>query len=178
MSRNVIHRKCRCCRKLFTPNYRSIKRQIFCAAPDCRRAAKAESQRRWLAKSGNRDYFRDPDHVRRVQEWRKRHPGYWKKSKLVSEESQTVDSKPVNPDQRSCNATGSQSSTLQDFCLTEHPAFLGLISMVTGSTLQDDIAATTNQVLLRGMNILGLKVPDQRQNSATSNHDRKTSPPP
>jgi hypothetical protein len=50
--------------------------------------------------------------------------------------------------------------------------------MVTGSTLQDDIAATTNQVLLRGMNILGLKVPDQRQNSATSNHDRKTSPPP
>jgi hypothetical protein len=32
---------------------------------------------------------------------------------------------------------------------------VGLISMVTGSTLQEDIAATTRQLLLRGRNILG-----------------------
>lgn len=178
MIHKVIHRKCRGCRKFFTPDYRNAKRQIFCTAPDCRRAAKAESQRRWLAKSGNRNYFRDPDHVRRVQEWRKRHPGYWKKPEPVSEEGQVVDQQPVNPEQRSCNASGTPSSTLQDLCLTEHPAFLGLISMVTGSTLQDDIVATARQVLLRGMNILGLNVPEQRQNSTTPNHARQTSPPP
>ena len=178
MSLKIIRRKCRCCSKFFSPNYRNAKRQIFCNAPDCRRAAKAESQRRWLAKSGNRDYFCGSDHVQRVQKWRKLHPGYWKKRKTVSEEGQVVDLKPVNTDQQSCNASRSQSSTLQDFCFAEHPAFLGLISMLTGSTLQDDIAATANQVILRGMNILGLKVPDQRQNSATPNHDRQTSPPP
>lgn len=77
MSRKVIRRKCRCCRKFFTPDYRNVHHQAFCTAPDCRRASKAKSQRRWLAKSANRDYFRGADHVERVQQWRKAHPGYW-----------------------------------------------------------------------------------------------------
>jgi len=39
--------------------------------------------------------------------------------------------------------------------MAQAPPFVGLISMVTGSTLQEDIAATTRQVLLRGRNIPG-----------------------
>jgi hypothetical protein len=37
---------------------------------------------------------------------------------------------------------------------------VGLLSLVTGSTLREDIAATTRQVLLKGANILGLKSPE------------------
>ena len=97
MSRKVIRRKCRCCRKFFTPDYRNVHHQAFCTAPDCRRASKAKSQRRWLAKSANRDYFRGADHVERVQQWRKAHPGYWTNAQPLSKEVQGIDSQTVNP---------------------------------------------------------------------------------
>ena len=54
--------------------------QRYCSAPACRRASKAASQRRWLAKSANRDYFRGPEHVARVRAWRAAPPGYARKS--------------------------------------------------------------------------------------------------
>ena len=38
-------------------------RQNFCRKPDCRKASKADSQKRWLDKPGNRDYFRGSEHV-------------------------------------------------------------------------------------------------------------------
>jgi Flp pilus assembly CpaF family ATPase len=43
--------------------------------------------------------------------------------------------------------------------MSENPVFVGLISLVTGSTLQDDIAATARQLLRRGLNILGTGSP-------------------
>jgi len=43
---------------------------------DCGRAGKAASQRRWLHKPKNRDYFKGPANVQRVQTWRAAHPGY------------------------------------------------------------------------------------------------------
>jgi hypothetical protein len=97
----------------------------------------------------------------RVQQWRQAHPGYWKKQKSRSKRGQPADSQSVNPEQRSCNAASSDLRTLQDFCLSQDPAFVGLISMVTGSTLQEDIALTTRKLLLRGQDILGLKIPGQ-----------------
>lgn len=152
-------RKCRCCKILFTPDVHNPSRQFFCLALECRRASKAASQRRWLRKPGNRNYFRDIQHVQRVQAWRKDHPGYWKRWKPVSKPSQPAEAKEVNPVTISCNPTARDLATLQDFALTEHPAFVGLISMVTGSTLQDDIAAVGRHLLLQGNNILGLKCP-------------------
>jgi hypothetical protein len=32
-----------------------------------------------LSKPENSDYFRDAQNVERVQDWRKEHPGYWKR---------------------------------------------------------------------------------------------------
>jgi hypothetical protein len=46
---------------------------------------------------------------------------------------------------------------------------VGLISMMTGSTLQEDIAATTRQLLLRGRNILGFVTPGKIQMTAKPN---------
>jgi len=61
------------CRKLFRPDPRNRRHQYCCWAPACRAASKAASQARWLAQPENRNYFRGPVHVVRVQAWRGRH---------------------------------------------------------------------------------------------------------
>ena len=177
MSRKPRRRKCRCCMKLFVPDYRNTTRQGFCSEPACRLASKAASQRGWLRKTGNREYFRGQNHVERVREWRKAHPGYWRKQVPHSGEAQVIDEQPINPEQISCNASGNLRA-LQDFCLTQDPAFVGLISMFTGSTLQDDIAATNQRLILRGRNILGLKLSETNRTSTPPCHDSQTSDSP
>jgi hypothetical protein len=72
--------KCKCCRRLFVPDPRNLRHQCYCSQPLCRAASKAASQDRWLARPQNQDYFRGPDHVARVKDWRARHPGYWRKA--------------------------------------------------------------------------------------------------
>ena len=163
MSRTPTRRKCRCCTKFFIPDSRTADRQRYCSLPACREASKAASQRRWLSKNGNGDLFRGANEVRRVQLWRESHPGYWKKKNLSSQGTQVVDGQIANPDQSSRNVLRALPSTLQDYCLAQDPAFVGLISMVTGSTLQEDIAATARQLLLRGRNILGCVSPETTQ---------------
>ena len=156
MCLKFARRKCRCCREFFLPDYRNGHHQIYCSKPECRQASKRTSQHHWLSQAANRDYFRGAHNTRRVQEWRQAHPGYWKKKTAPPDRSQVAnDQAPVHgsplvtqPDRR--------SSTLQDVCLANHPAFIGLISMVTGSTLQEDIASTTRKLEARGRDILGL----------------------
>jgi hypothetical protein len=145
---------------MFVPDPRNAARQQYCSEPACRTASKAAAQRRWLSKNGNGDRFRGPSEVDRVRVWRQNHPGYWKTKIPRAQGTQTVESQAPNPNQSSCNVPRSLARTLQDDCLTQNPVVIGLISMFTGSTLQDDIAATTRQLLLRGRNILGLAVPD------------------
>ena len=72
-------RKCRHCGQLFRPDPRNLRHQRYCSAKECRRASKAASQGRWLAKAENRDYFRGPEQVARVRTWRAAHPGYGRK---------------------------------------------------------------------------------------------------
>ena len=170
-------RKCRHCNQLFNPEHRNLYHQHYCQAPDCRQASKAASQRRWLSQGSNRDYFRGSHQVRRVQEWRKAHPGYWKRKKPPSRRSQIAERQTVNPGQSSCNVLPSSLRTLQDFCLAQEPVFVGLLSMFTGSTLQEDIAATTRKLLDRGRNILGLVLPESRNSQLCFDYDRQTSAP-
>lgn len=172
-------RKCRHCSEFFCPDYRNAYHQRYCASPDCRKASKAASQRHWLHQATNRDYFRGTHQVRRVQEWRKAHPGYWKRKNSPSQRPQDLQPQAPKPGQSSCNVPRSPLGTLQDFCLSQEPAFVGLISMFTGSTLQEDIVATTRQLLDRGRNILGLVLPESHNAKAKpcSDYDHQTSPP-
>ena len=163
MSRTQPRRKCRCCTELFVADPRTEDRQRYCSKLACRQASKAVSQRRWLSKNGNGDHFRGANEVRRVQFWRKSHPGYWKKKNPSSQGTQVIEGQIANPDQSSRNVPRALPSTLQDDCLAQNPAFVGLISMVTGSTLQEDIALTARQLLLRGRNILGCVSPETMQ---------------
>lgn len=54
-------KKCCHCKELFRPDPRNAKRQEYCRKPECRKASKVASQRRWLSKPENRDYFRSPE---------------------------------------------------------------------------------------------------------------------
>ena len=69
-------RKCRHCGELFRPDPRNLRHQRYCGKAACRKASKAASQRRWLAKAQNRDDFRGAANVERVRAWRAAHPGY------------------------------------------------------------------------------------------------------
>ena len=71
-------RRCLCCRAWFITDPRKRGQQQYCSNERCRKASKAASQRRWLGKSENKSYFRGPEHVDRVQRWRRDHPGYWR----------------------------------------------------------------------------------------------------
>ena len=74
----------------------------------------------------------------------------WKRSKSISKPNQPADLEALNSGTSTCNAPLRDLLALQDFALTEHPAFVGLISMVTGSTLQDDIARSARRLVELG----------------------------
>lgn len=166
-------RKCRCCSTFFVPDPRTMDRQRYCSKPGCRHASKRASQQRWWRKNGNGDHFRGPGEVARVQEWRRRHPGYWKPKSASSQRSQPAAYQGANPGQSSRNVPPKPAGTLQDDCLVQHPVVVGLISMLTGGTLQEDIEATARHLLLRGRNILGLSQPPTTS-VPTPSHDHQT----
>jgi hypothetical protein len=177
MSPRPKRRKCRCCSEFFFPDYRNQDRQHYCGKPACQHASKLASQRRWLAKPANRHYFRDSEHAQRVRDWRKAHPGYWKKPRPVSGGPQVVAPQSVNPVQSSCNVPRSPLRTLQDSCLAQDPGFIGLISLITGRTLQEDIAPIARRVVEQGQNILGLRLPEPGYAKPSSVYDRQASAP-
>jgi hypothetical protein len=72
----INRKKCRHCQDLFVPDHRNRNRQKYCRKPACSKASKAASQKRWLQKPENQNYFRGPENAQRVQQWRKEHPGY------------------------------------------------------------------------------------------------------
>ena len=59
--------KCLSCNEAFTADVRNRGRQKYCSKPECRRAAKAARQARWLQKPSNQHYFCGPEHVQRVR---------------------------------------------------------------------------------------------------------------
>jgi hypothetical protein len=112
-----------------------------------------------------------------VRQWRQAHPGYWKRKTPVSGGTQVVPPQQVNPVQSSCNVPRSPLGTLQDFCHAKDPGFIGLISMMTGRTLPDDIAPIVRRVVEQGQNILGLTLPEQRNRQPCPVYDRQTPAP-
>jgi hypothetical protein len=86
-------RKCLCCKEFYRPDHRNLRHQRYCSKPACHKESKGQSQRRWLQRPENENYFRGPDNSRRVKEWRKRrdilesNPG-WEPARF-SDENQT-----------------------------------------------------------------------------------------
>lgn len=179
MSSRRKQHKCRGCRELFFPDYRNVGHQRYCGKPDCRKLSKKASQRRWLRKPENWDVFRGSANAERVRRWREAHPGYWKGRKHKPprlDDAQVPQPKELSPVQSSCNVPGSLLGTLQDFCLAKDPGFIGLLSMVTGRTLQDEIQVIARRVVEEGKQIMGLTLPQDRNHNLRPFHDYQASP--
>jgi hypothetical protein len=170
--KKIDKKKCCHCRRLFLPDPRNRNRQRYCSRTPCRKASKAASQKKWLRKPENKDHFKGPENVERVREWRKKNPGYWKRSKpkialqdpLILEHTE----KTGNIDQIHANG-------LQDFLMAQPPVIIGLISNFIGSPLQDDIAHTLLAMQQYGLDILCLQPKKQGGKSDCKNTCLKTS---
>lgn len=147
----VKRKKCCHCKRLFIPDHRNRDRQKYCTKAECRNASKAASQKKWQNKPGNKDYFRGPVNVQRVQQWRKQNPGYWKPKNSTSALQETLTSQHSEKikDKHQIAAVA-----LQDLLNTQSPVIIGLISNFIGSALQDDIAETLLRMQQSGQDIL------------------------
>jgi len=154
--KRTLERRCPFCKGLFSPNRRNADKQVYCCKPECRKASKAASQRRWTSK--NPDYFKDEVHVKRVREWRKAHP--------IRARGKTPDSVLQDhligfpaPDQHVTVPAPLQPRAeplvLQDFVLMQHPVLIGLIAHMTGAVLQDDIAKAARHLEQLGKDVIG-----------------------
>jgi len=139
-------RKCRHCGELFQPDRRNLRHQKCCSQPKCRQASKASSQRRWLAKPGNRDYFRGPVNVERVRRWRAAHPGYWRRPGAKSRCALQDDSHD-HVIETQINSSTLVGAALQEVFTAQPLVLLGLIANLTGSALPEDIAHTSRRWL-------------------------------
>jgi len=148
-----VRRKCLCCQEFYRPDHRNLRHQRYCSEPACRKESKAQSQRRWLQRPENENYFRGPDNSRRIKQWRKRNPGYWRKKKS----SAHTPLQEVCQEQLAANEelkSEKKSDALQEVFLMQPAVVVGLISMMTGNSLQEDIAETARVLVRKGRDIL------------------------
>lgn len=145
--------KCVHCKSLFIPERRNRHHQLFCTQAPCRAESKRQAQARWRSKPENQNYFQGTQHVERVRAWRAQHPGYWKKSPPPPKPPlqdlctpQPIEPQPIPRDLFAL--------ALQDLSAVQTPLFVGLISQILGSPLQDDIARFIHRLVAKGQDLL------------------------
>lgn len=151
--------KCRCCKAKFIADVRNRGRQEYCSKPQCQRESKAASQRRWLAKPENRDYFKGEQNAARARQWQQAHPRYWKNTVRYRHRTlqETSSRNALISDKNNASGArgrGSAAAPLQEVLKAQKPLLIGLIATLTDSPLQDDIAATSRRLLQLGQDIL------------------------
>ena len=145
--------KCLHCREEQISDARNRGRQRYCVKPECRKASKARSQRRWISRPENENYFRGAENAERVRQWRLSHPGYWRKKVSCSEDTL----QDVCTEQEAHNKVvviARASDALQDVCMAQPALLVGIISIMTGHALQEEIAMSARSFLTRGQDIL------------------------
>lgn len=139
-------RRCLGCKQLFVPDPRNHYHQRWCSDPACQHARQQANQHPWRRRPENRDYFRGAAHVDRVKGWRQKHPGYWKRPAKSAKGTLQELCQSQRPEQQLVKP-GLAARTLQEVLSTQHPMIVGLISMLTASTLQEDIVATGRRLI-------------------------------
>jgi hypothetical protein len=136
---------CKWCDKPFEPSKFSGGRQKYCGERVCRKASKKESQAKWCAKNPN--YFRDDIFRERSRLWRATHP----------EVARTRFANPMpEPAAKaeSCTQNSAAESGVQDSAQRSQQIYImGLISLVTGSSVQDEVLKSAQECFRRGMDI-------------------------
>ena len=148
----IKKRKCKKCHTFFLPDPRNANRQKYCSKEECRKASKKASQRKWLEKPQNQDYFRCPENTRRVQQWREGHPKYWRR-KASQPETALQDPLITQPADITDDNPGSAGDALQDLLNVQTFVLLGLIAQFTDNALQDNIDTTLQRLQQLGRDI-------------------------
>jgi len=176
--RKINKKKCRHCRQLFVPDYRNREKQDYCQKTPCRKASKKSSQKKWLSKPENEDYFRSPDNVERVQKWREDNPEYWKRTKRSTALQDLLAAQPIENKENNGQINAQpQNHALQELLMAQSPVIIGLIYNLTGSALQDDIANTLLRMQQFGQEILFSKTQNQGGNHDCKKSNFKTKSP-
>lgn len=148
--------KCLNCKEVQKSEPRNRGRQRYCSKEACRKASKAASQRAWMSRRENADYWRGKESCERVKRWREKNPGYWRRKEGTGrgdalQEICTVQ----NADDKGI-AVPDISNALQEICEPQPSLIVGLIASLTGYALQDDIVTTVRRFVSRGEDILGM----------------------
>ena len=162
----IKRKRCRHCNTLFIPDHRNRDRQNYCRLPECRDASKNASQKKWLAKPENQDYFQGPENVKRVQRWRKNTPGYWKRKPKTTPEPLQDPLNGQHHDKTDNNCLLADRA-LQDLLNIEPSVLIGIIAQLTGYALQDDIAMAARRMQQFGNDILNLQFQGGRHGNQT-----------
>ncbi len=141
-SKSSNHRKCAHCGRRFRVDPRVGRHHRFCSRPVCAKISRATAQRRWLEREKQREVESKAD-VYRMQDWRKAHPGYWRRKTQVGRYIL-----------RGELANVAREFALQDMIDTHFSLVVGLVSYLTRSALQDTIASELRRLMLRGHGIL------------------------
>ncbi len=148
----IKQRKCKNCHTFFPPNPRNANRQEYCTKGECRKASKKASQRKWLEKPENQDYFCCPENTKRVQQWRKSHPKYWRRK---ASDPKTALQDPLIAQLADITDDNADivDNALQDLLIAQPFVLLGLIAHFTDSALQDNIDTTLQRLQQLGRDI-------------------------
>ena len=102
---------------MFLPDRYNYQKQLYCEKDDCRKVSKKASQKKWS--NENPDYFKGQTNVKRVQEWRKEHPGYSIRSTPPGKKPPKSSPPPAqnisSESTQVANAEPPSSNSLQDF---------------------------------------------------------------
>src|SRR5258708_10752781 len=158
--------KCLRCREFFLPSPNNRRTQRYCSKAECRKASRAAAQAKWLNKAQNRCYFRGPENVERVRQWRECHPGCLRK-KRPSLEDALQDLPPTQVTEEELvrvhegggcgslsHARSLDGDALQDLAGVQVPLLAGGVSLLLGHSFQNPFALFARELVDRGKRVL------------------------
>jgi len=151
-------RRCVVCRRWFVPDRRNAGRQKFCSEERCQQVRRLRSMAAWRLKPENRDHWQGSSEVERVRQWRREHPGYWRRCKSGRGEKGAEGTLRNVCGRREGRWTQGrikvQGGTLQNDWMPQDPLLVGLVATLVGRTLQNDIAEACRIMVAKGWGIL------------------------
>jgi hypothetical protein len=136
--------RCCSCGRRFLPDHRARNRQRFCRQPECRRASRAASRARWLAKPENAHYFKGAANAMRVRLWRAANPR--PKKAAAGRAMQRL----IQPQL----AAALKACGVQDMSERQLALLLGVVSALAHSGVQDVIARKMRRLMFAGYAVL------------------------
>lgn len=166
-------KKCHHCGDGFVASAQNAQKQCYCPAPECKKASRREANKRWVKK--NPDYHKGTEAVQRVQVWRAAHPRYWQPKVGSLEPAPLQDDYITQVVEDEQEGAALKYFALQDDSISQAVVLLGLISNLTGSALQDDIAQSCRDLHKRGRQILGTRLGVFANEHTTESHAKTSS---